>query len=49
MNSNSNNNERAREFLECLGNGKTIYECESENDLIDAKLFRRKRDGNRKK
>jgi len=27
--------ERAREFLECLGNGKTIYQCEAENDLID--------------
>ena len=22
--------ERAKEFLECLGNGKTIYEIESE-------------------
>jgi len=27
--------ERAEEFLECLGNGKSIYECESENDQID--------------
>jgi hypothetical protein len=29
------NKERAKEFLECLGNGKTIEECERENDLID--------------
>jgi len=27
--------ERAKEFLTCLGNGKTIYECESENEMID--------------
>ena len=27
--------ERAKEFLECLGNEKTIYQCESENDMID--------------
>lgn len=27
--------ERADEFLRCLGNGKSIYECERENDLID--------------
>jgi vesicle coat complex subunit len=27
--------QRASEFLECLGNGKTIYECEMENDFID--------------
>lgn len=27
--------ERVKEFLECLGNGKTIYECEAENDMID--------------
>jgi hypothetical protein len=30
-----NENERAKEFLECLGNGKTIYECEAENDWLD--------------
>jgi len=29
------NDERVKEFLECLGNGKTIYQCEAENDLID--------------
>lgn len=27
--------ERTTEFLSCIGNGKTIYECESENDRID--------------
>ena len=27
--------QRVKEFLECLGNGKSIYECEAENDLID--------------
>jgi len=27
------NNERAKEFLKCLGNGKTIYQIESEEDL----------------
>lgn len=26
---------RVKEFLECLGNGKTIYQIEAENDLID--------------
>jgi hypothetical protein len=26
---------RAREFLECLGNGKTIYQIESEEELIE--------------
>jgi len=26
---------RAKEFLSCLGNGKSIYECEAENDMID--------------
>lgn len=30
-----NKDERAKEFLECLGNGKSIYQCESENDHID--------------
>ena len=29
------NEERVKEFLECLGNGKSIYECEAENDMID--------------
>jgi hypothetical protein len=33
-----NKEERAKEFLECLGNGKTIYQCESENDAIDKRL-----------
>lgn len=27
--------QRAKEFVECLGNGKTIYQCEAENDTID--------------
>ncbi len=27
--------ERTKEFLECLGNGKDIYQCEAENDAID--------------
>ena len=27
--------ERAKEFLECMGNGQTIYECEADNDWID--------------
>ncbi len=25
--------QRAKEFIECLGNGKTIYQCEEENDI----------------
>jgi len=33
-----NKEARAKEFLECLGNGKTIYECESENEKIDEEL-----------
>jgi len=28
-------NEREKEFLKCLGNGKTIIQCENENDGID--------------
>jgi len=31
----NNDEERAREFLKCLGNGKSIFECEAENELID--------------
>ena len=31
-------NQRAKEFLSCLGNGKSIYECEAENDRIDEEL-----------
>ena len=31
----NNEEERAKEFLKCLGNGKTIYQCEEENDLYD--------------
>jgi hypothetical protein len=31
----NNQEARAKEFLSCLGNGKTIYECEAENDCID--------------
>ena len=30
-----NKEEKAKEFLKSLGKGKTIYECESENDEID--------------
>ena len=31
--------ERAKEFLECLGNGKTIYECEFDDFLEEGELF----------
>ena len=34
----SKTNQRAKEFLSCLGNGKSIYECEAENDRIDEEL-----------
>ncbi len=30
--------ERVEDFLECLGNGKSIYECEDKNDLIDEEI-----------
>jgi len=33
-----NKEERTKEFLECLGNGKSIDQCESENDMIDEML-----------
>jgi hypothetical protein len=33
-----NKEKRISEFLECLGNGKSIYECESENERIDEEL-----------
>ena len=26
---------RCKEFLQTLGSGKTIYQCEAENDRID--------------
>ena len=29
------NDERTKEFISCLGNGKSIYECESENEQKD--------------
>ena len=32
------NDKRTEEFLSCLGNGKSIYECEMENDMIDEYL-----------
>ncbi|KKL90969.1 hypothetical protein LCGC14_1899350 [marine sediment metagenome] len=33
MKSNKENEEqRAKEFLECLGNGKPIHQCENESD-----------------
>ena len=31
----NNKEQRANEFINCLGNGKSIYQCESENDSID--------------
>jgi len=30
-----NKEDRVKEFLECLGNGKSIYQCESDNERID--------------
>ncbi len=33
-----NKEKRIKEFLECLGNGKTIYDCEEENERIDEEL-----------
>ena len=30
---------RAEEFLSCLGNGKSIYQCEAENDDIKELFF----------
>ena len=26
---------RCKEFLSCLGSGKTIYQCEAENEIIN--------------
>ena len=31
--------ERAKEFLSCLGRGKSIYECEAENSEKDKWLL----------
>lgn len=33
-----NQNKRAKQFLALLGHGRTIYECEAENDRIDEYL-----------
>ena len=33
-----NQDKRAEEFLSCLGHGKSIYELECDNDLIDEQL-----------
>jgi len=30
-----NKEQRCKEFLECLGNGKTIYQIESEEELYE--------------
>jgi hypothetical protein len=29
---------RAKDFLECMGNGKPIHQCEEDNDYIDDAL-----------
>ena len=31
--------ERTKEFINCLGNGKSIYQCEDENNEIDEELY----------
>lgn len=33
MDNKNLNKERVKEFLRCLGNGKTIYQIEAEEDL----------------
>jgi hypothetical protein len=37
------NEQRAKDFLSCLGNGKSIYECESENEMIEEELMKPKK------
>jgi len=27
--------QRVKEFLQCMGNGQSIYECEEENELME--------------
>ena len=39
-------NQRSKEFMDCMGNGKSIYECEAENDEIDAVAFGGQKNGN---
>ena len=34
----SKNNQRAKEFIECVGNGNSIYECEADNENIEDML-----------
>ena len=29
------NEKRAKEFLECMGNGKPIHQCEEDNNFLD--------------
>lgn len=31
----NNSDLRVKDFLECFGNGKDIFQCEAENDEID--------------
>ena len=31
-------NMRTRDFLECMGNGKPIHQCEEDNDYIEDAL-----------
>ena len=31
-------NMRTRDFLECMGNGKPIHQCEEDNDYIEDEL-----------
>jgi len=39
-------NQRCEEFLSCLGNGKTIYQIEVEEELKDKKIERRLKEKN---
>ncbi len=35
---NKKQNQRCKEFLSCLGNGKTIYQIEAEEELNEEKI-----------
>ena len=35
----SQNNQRSREFLECMGNGQPIHQLEADNDYIGECIF----------
>jgi hypothetical protein len=39
-NKDSDNEQRSKEFLQCMGNGVPIHQLEEENDYIDSQILK---------